>query len=158
MPEPGQTWMAVGIDPATLLRRLLALHAALQPGAPDAGTLATKPGLEALRQGKYSSGGYATLSSYLDAAGPLAALAGALAGLTPTQLPHQGQTPILVTSSVTMDAAPRWTGTLRIPKDVFDDALARHGQRSGRAPVAPSGPFRKTKPSAESCPHQRGYK
>ena len=124
VPEPGQTWMAVGPDQGALLRGLQSVHAALQPGAAETGTLAAKTGLDPLRQGKFASGGFATLSSYTDSAAAVAAMSAAFRGFSPAMMPHRGQTPMLFTSTMTEDAAPRFAIDFRVPKDVIDDILA----------------------------------
>ncbi len=133
MPDgKGATWMAIGTDRDELLRRL----ATSKSGAPDAGTLTARPGLEPLRDGKAVSSGFLTLSvltrrvtSLLD--NPL--LPGGLGGSPPVadltntlnNLPHKGDTPIFLTStSISSGAGPRSDLTVNMQKGSFEDVGA----------------------------------
>jgi hypothetical protein len=104
MGEPKSTWLAVGGDREDLVRRLLAARS----GAPDAGTLAARAGLEPLRNGGVVSSSFLTVaaitrglsnvlaSSAVPALPPLQEIADTL-----NHLPHQGDTPIFLTSTST---------------------------------------------------------
>src|SRR5690606_8297625 len=60
MGEDKATWIAFGHDKRDLLRRL----AIVKAGAPEAETLASRPGLEALKTGKFPYAGFMTLAPF----------------------------------------------------------------------------------------------
>jgi len=128
MSDGKSTWIAMGANRDELVRRLLATRS----GAPDAGTLATRPGLEPLRSGKAFSSGFVTLAMFTrpvagmlgnplftsaaGAAGPvLADVANAL-----NNLPHKGDTPIFLTSTAT-GTGPRTEFVINMEKGSFED-------------------------------------
>jgi hypothetical protein len=128
MAEGKTTWLAVGADRDELVKRLLGVKA----GAPDAGTLASRPGLEPLRATDAFSNGFLTLGlltrGVADVLGNPAVVAQAgsksalLTEITTTlsHLPHNGGTPIFVTSTMT-GAGARSELSLRMPKGSFED-------------------------------------
>jgi hypothetical protein len=128
MADGQTTWLAVGADRDELVKRLLGVKA----GAPEAGTLASRPGLESLRAPDAFSNGFITLSVLtrgLTEVLQIAALTastgnrGALLAEvtnTLTHLPHNGGTPIFVTSTTT-GAGARNEVSLRMQKGSFED-------------------------------------
>jgi hypothetical protein len=105
MGEPHATWLALGADRDELVKRLLVSKS----GAPDAGTLASRSGLEPLRAGKAIGSGFFTLGAFTHGIadllnGPLIppAAGPVVADLAKTlkNLPHQGDTPIFLVSNV----------------------------------------------------------
>jgi hypothetical protein len=123
MADGKTTWIAFGQNPDALVKRLLSV----KTGAPDADTLATRPGLEALRTGKLMGGGFLTIA-------PVTKMATALAmgpGGMPPQvneivrmlqaLPHRGETPIFFTSEATGGDAPRSSVSFSVPKAAMED-------------------------------------
>lgn len=131
MPDGQRTWMGVGANRADLVAHLLAART----GAPDAGTLAARAGLEQLRAGKSVGSGFLTLSMFtrgvssslgnpalLKMLNPrLAGSAGDL-GRALHSMPNKGDTPILVLSA----AAPGGAGpgseiALQMQRGSFED-------------------------------------
>jgi hypothetical protein len=128
MGEDNATWIAVGKDREALLKQL----AVVKAGAPDANTLAARPGLESLKAGKLSTGGFMTLAPLTRAFENglnVAAGAGAksmppevqrLAG-TLASLPHKGEGLILFTIQAEGGKAPRAEITLNLTKPAIED-------------------------------------
>ncbi|AUX48940.1 hypothetical protein SOCE26_104850 [Sorangium cellulosum] len=130
MGEEKTTWIAFGHDRRELLRRLTMVKA----GAPDAETLASRPGLEPLKSGKFVYGGFTTLAPITRGiqnvlttlSGP-----GAGSGLLPPEarqfgdalakLPHKGEGLMLVTAQDQGGAAPRPAISINLSKPVLED-------------------------------------
>jgi hypothetical protein len=118
----------MGADRDEMVKRLLGVKA----GAPEAGTLAVRPGLEPLRAPDAFSSGFFSLGLLTQGAAnvlrnpALAASAGSKASMlteitnTLTHLPHGGGTPIFVTSTTT-GAGARNEVSLRMQKGSFED-------------------------------------
>jgi hypothetical protein len=142
----GTTWVAFGADRDELVKHLLAVKS----GAPDAGTLASRPGLEPLRSTAAVGSGFVTLATLTRSlsslartpassrSAQLADLAAALNGM-----PHHGETPIFVTTKVLPGAGPRAEVALQMQKGTFEDlgsvvlAALRIAQSSGLKVPAP---------------------
>jgi hypothetical protein len=128
MADGQTTWLALGTDRDELVKRLLGVKA----GAPEAGTLAARPGVEALRAPDVFSNGFFTLGLLTQGAANvlqnpvLTANAGSKASMlaevtnTLTHLPHGGGTPIFVTSTTT-GAGAHTELSLRMQKGSFED-------------------------------------
>lgn len=127
MTDRKSTWLAVGPNRDALVKHLQMVKA----GAPDAGTLASRPGLDPLHAGKAVSSGFLTLSMFTRGLGnvlgsprlgrgskvaPLAEIAATL-----NNLPHKGETPMFVTSEVIAGAGPRGEVNVQIQKGSFED-------------------------------------
>jgi hypothetical protein len=122
MGEAKSTWIAFGASRDELVRRLLSVKA----GAPDSGTLASRPGLEPLRAGKAVSSGFVTVGTFTRIIsafllGPLstAPTVGEIVN-TLNNLPHKGDTPIFLTSTAT-PAGPRSEFVVNLQKGSFED-------------------------------------
>jgi hypothetical protein len=126
MADGKQTWMAVGTSKDELVKRLLSV----KTGAPDAGTLATRPGLEALRSGSNMSAGFMTLASFTSGLPgmlePMAAEDSDVKAMLEAvkNLPNKGEVPILMGTRVTVGAASRSEVALNMPKKAIEDIVA----------------------------------
>lgn len=140
MGEEKTTWVAFGHDKGDLLRRL----ATVKAGAPTAATLASRPGLEKLKTGKFAWGGFSTLApitrtfqsvlSTLDQPGaaPVALPQEArIFGEALAKLPHKGEGLMFVTTQQQGGAAPRAEISINVSKPVLEDigALVAAGLR-----------------------------
>lgn len=130
MGEEKTTWIAFGHDKRELLRRL----AMVKAGAPDAETLASRPGLEKLKTGKFVSGGFSTLApitrtlqgvlTTLDnpGAAPVALPPEARRfGEALAKLPHKGEGLMFLTTQDQGGAAPRAELSINLSKPVLED-------------------------------------
>lgn len=97
-------------------------------GSPDSDTIASRPGLEPLKNGKNLSGGFMTLNTFLKAfeGGINTGLADkpnevAEIKRVISQIPNKGETPIFFTSTTTAGAAPRTEIKLEMGKGSFED-------------------------------------
>lgn len=150
MADGKNTWLGVGPDRGDLVKHLLKTKS----GAPDAGTLATRPGLEQLRSGKAVSSGFMTMSMFTrgissmlgnpalinqlpsKAAQPIEEFGRAL-----NSLPHKGDTPIFVTSEASGNG-PRSEFSIQVQKGTFEDlgvlvmAGLRIAEKAGALPAA----------------------
>lgn len=131
MPDGKRTWFAIGVNRDELVKRLLSVKA----DAADAATIATRPGLEPLRTAKLTSGGFLTVASFTRSFGSsLGYLGNIVQGGMPSDaqklatvlgaLPHKGETPILLTSTVTGTSPVRAQLTFSLPKDAVEDVTA----------------------------------
>lgn len=123
------TWIAFGHDKSDLLRRL----AIVKAGAPEAATLASRPGLDALKTGKFPYAGFMTLAPLTRSAQAMlsaltdAGAGGALPeearqlGEALTKLPHKGEGLMFLTTQVQGDGAPRVELTFTMSKPVLED-------------------------------------
>ena len=126
MGDAKSTWIAAGANRDELVKRLLATKS----GAPEAGTLAVRTGLEPLRSGKALSSGFVTVgaitrgvgsalsSPLLPASAPLAEIAATL-----NNLPHKGDTPIFLSSTATT-TGPRGEFVVNMSRGSFEDVGA----------------------------------
>lgn len=171
MGEDKTTWLAVGSKKDELLKRLVSVKA----GAPDANTLATRPGLEPLKQGKNLGGGFFTLAPIVDAAKSAAEVA-MPSGPPPPEvaellsalnnLPNKGETPMLLTFQVAAGNAPRIAGSLQVSKGTMEDVAklasaaasaansAKRGATMSPAPVAVPPPPTTATPVKPVAPPQ----
>ncbi len=129
MGEEKSTWVAVGAERADLVKQLLAVKA----GAPDAGTLASRPGLEPLKAAKLSGGGFFTLAPITRAVtsgvGMFSQTMGGGAPPPEVQqimstlngLPHKAETPIFITAQGRGGGAPRGEISFNLPKPALED-------------------------------------
>lgn len=132
----GRVWTALGSDKATLVRRIND-----QAKLPPDKTLASRPGLEALREPGQVSGGFTTIAGFgtiLDAAVRAAQRSGTSPKGAPetklqsaallSAIPHHGEVPMTYGSRM-MQPAPAPGGvsqsfTLRIPRLAIEDMVA----------------------------------
>ncbi|WP_437570441.1 hypothetical protein [Sorangium sp. So ce542] len=130
MGDEKTTWIAFGHDKRELLRRL----AMVKAGAPDTDTLASRPGLEKLKTGKFVSGGFSTLVpitralqsvlTTLDSPGaaPMALPPEARRfGEALAKLPHKGEGLMFITTQEQGGAAPRAEIAINVSKPVLED-------------------------------------
>lgn len=108
-----RTWIGMSPDEKALLKRLELLKDPKQP------TLASKPGLEALKGKPVLAGGFATLARFSGQFGALAGKDGELGKLI-TNLPHHGETPILFDYEVTV-AGPQIGMGFTVPRAAVED-------------------------------------
>lgn len=128
MPDGTNTWIGVGADRDDLARHLLMS----KTRAPESGTLASRPGLDALRDAKGTSNGFLTLATFahavdaalhmpgLNQSGSAKARAQDMSN-TLTNLPHKGETPIFLNSTVVPGDGPRSEFSLKMQKASFED-------------------------------------
>ncbi len=127
MPDGGRTWVGAAADRASLEKHL----AMVKSGAPDAQTLASRPGLESLRSGKDVSAGFLSVASLAASASDnfLSVLRGSRHGrfsgsptsAMMTNLPNHGRTPILMTSSARAASPSEVNIKLHMSKGSVDD-------------------------------------
>jgi hypothetical protein len=126
MADDKSTWLAFGQNPNELVKRLLSV----KTGAPDTATLATRPGLDPLKNGKLMGGGFITLAPVTKMMSVGAGRMIAPGGMPPQvnellrlleNLPHRGETPIFFTSEATGGDAPRSSLSFSLPKAAMED-------------------------------------
>jgi hypothetical protein len=140
MPDGKQrTWIALGANRDELVKRL----GAVKSGAPDSGTIAARPDLEKLKSGRHMSAGFMTLQSVVS---PIASL-GAIGGGLPREarqviaalagMPNRGETPLLITTSVTTGNLSRTEISFEVPKGAFEDlgAVVMKSMKAGGIPL-----------------------
>jgi len=137
VPDGDRTWLGIAADEATLLQPLRVVR----QGA-EAERLGSRSGLEWLRQLRASSGGFASVSSFVS---QLADLSDAPQGDVRSALervPSQGRTPIPYATTISRENGLKAALTLRVSKDVFRDlaalAPALAAARPVVGPVAPA--------------------
>lgn len=131
MADGKTTWLAFGANKDELVKRLVAV----KTGAPDAGTLAARPGLEGLKTGKVMAAGFFTLvpivkamttsMGFASSMGPMPPEATQIMGIL-NNLPNKGETPILASSRVTVGSSSRTELEIALPKGSVED-LAKVG-------------------------------
>lgn len=121
-----RTWLAVGGGkPDGLVKRLLAV----KTGAPDTGTIASRADLDPLRRGTHMSGGFLSMAPLVKS---LERTKSAFGGREDPRferlmraistMPHQGDTPVFVTTSSTGSAdAPKGEVALTASKPALED-------------------------------------
>lgn len=138
VPQGERTWLAVGSDPSLLTSQLAA-----QLSLPSDGTLAKRPGLEALQQPGLRSGGFTSLTSlarYLESGLAMSRLRlpsgrsdkATLSDLRQlfNMIPHHGETTLVYTSRVRRGAGAGSSGpltgelTLQVPRTAIEDLVA----------------------------------
>ena len=141
-------WVAFGSNRDELVKRLVAA----KTGAPDAVTLASRPGLEPLKRAQVLGGGFLTLAPFTKAmSAGLSSYAVATGGGLPmlsdaanaiNNLPHQGSTPMFVTSKIA--GQNQVEISVNLPKGTLEDvgALVLAGVRianqiKGGGPMMP---------------------
>ncbi len=121
-----RTWLAVGAGkPDGLVKRLLAV----KTGAPDAGTIASRTDLEPLRRGTHMGAGFISMTPLIKSLQRSSGLLNRRGDAEIEKLmravstmPHQGETPVFVTSSVTGGSdAPRGEIAFAASKPVLED-------------------------------------
>jgi hypothetical protein len=126
MPDgKSRTWVAFGAgNPDGLVKRLLAV----KQGAPDTETIAARKDLDPLRRGSHMGAGFITLNPIVKSlSSPTSALAlGRRNNLdrimrSISTLPHQGDTPIFFSTSVTGTDTPRSDVTVDVSKGTLED-------------------------------------
>jgi hypothetical protein len=128
VPESARTWVILGGDKTQLAKTVLAATEA----APLAGKLGSRSDLSALKEGKYTSGSFTTLQSFLEpffggaARLPFDSDAKRSASEARSMLestPNRGKTPILFTSDVALENGVSWRSRFDVPKGVIEDAI-----------------------------------
>lgn len=132
--EGKTAWFGFGGDRDDVVKHLLMSKS----GAPDTGTIASRPGLEPLKSGKNLSGGFFTLNTFLKAveSGMSTSLADkpselAEAKRVMSQIPNKGETPIFFTTTSTGGATPRSEMKLEMTKGSFEDIGSMVNQAMG---------------------------
>jgi hypothetical protein len=149
-PDGDRTWIGVGAEPKVLGERL----AAVQSGASKDATLASRGGLDALKNGSYTGGGFFSIG------GLAKTVSGSLRSTLSRRereemdkflgaMPNKGETPILLFTAGTTGATPTNSIEVRLQKGTIDDLstlglllFSRRGERMD-GPVeapAPSSP------------------
>ncbi len=107
-------------------------------GSPDSDTITSRPGLEALKNGRNLSGGFFTLNTFLKAiessmSTRLSDKSSELAEAKRimSQLPNRGDTPIFFTTTSTGGATPRSEMKLEMTKGSFEDIGSMVNQALG---------------------------
>jgi len=125
-------WVGFGGNRDDVVKHLLMSKS----GAPDADTIAARPGLESLKGGKNLSAGFLTLNTFIKAvenglSGEMASKPTELAMMKRviSQIPNKGDTPIFLTTTVAAGAAPRVEMKLEMTKGSFEDlgSMVRQG-------------------------------
>ncbi|HVY44330.1 MAG TPA: hypothetical protein VHB21_00565, partial [Minicystis sp.] len=146
-------WLGFGADRDEVVKHMLATKA----GAPEAGTLAARPGLEPLKTGKYLSAGFVTIVPFTKALGTGVGIYADASGLggpmvtdvlnTLNDLPNKGQTPMFLTSTISGGDHARVDLAFRVQKGTAQDlgAIAMTALRivtavRGGGPVMPPPP------------------
>jgi hypothetical protein len=117
MPDGPITWFAFGTDEKLLETRLADVKAGTAP------TLATRPGLAALKTENAVSAGFSSLAALVE--GIRNSLGGkdAPSIQSLSMLPHRGEVPLLWRG--TADAnGPKLVGTARLPRELVEDVVA----------------------------------
>jgi hypothetical protein len=125
MPDGDRTWVAFGADPAALGAHL----AAVKNGAPKEGTIASRDGLDSLKNGPNTIGGYLSLAGLAHAS--RSSLRSILSHREHSKLeealhslPHKGETPVLLLGTGAAGAAPSGTLEVRLQKGNIEDLSA----------------------------------
>jgi hypothetical protein len=129
MPDGDSTWLAIGAAKDELVKRL----SAVKSSAADKDQLATRAGLDPLRNGQQMFGGFLSaapagqkIAAVIQAAGALepALVSSYETGLSQAlvNLPNRGQTPIFLTTNGTPGATTKLHLALDVQKGTFEDA------------------------------------
>ncbi|HVJ88666.1 MAG TPA: hypothetical protein VM580_02615, partial [Labilithrix sp.] len=122
VPDGAATWLGFGLDGKLVGQKAAASLAS----APDTGTLGKVTGMDALHDGKMSSGGLLSLRGFLvftalshhASRSPFAALG---------MLPHKGTAPVIITGRAEAPSATAkggaGTGTLHVSRAVIEDIV-----------------------------------
>ncbi|MEP7121412.1 MAG: hypothetical protein ABJE95_10900, partial [Byssovorax sp.] len=132
--EGKTAWFGFGADRDDVVKHLLMS----KTGAPDTGTIASRTDLGPLRNGKYLSGGFFTLNTFLKAFenGLSTGLAAKPAELAEAKrvmsgIPNKGETPIFFTTLSTGGATPRSEMKVEMTKGSFEDIGSMVNQAMG---------------------------
>jgi len=129
MADGDTTWLALGLAKDELVKRLLVV----KKSADEKGQLATRGGLDTLRNGKQMSGGFLSaapvgnaIATYLQGAAALYPQWTSSSDLSVAQslvtLPNRGQTPLFVTVNGTPGATTKVSLAIDIQQGTFEDA------------------------------------
>jgi hypothetical protein len=151
MIDKKSSWVGFATNRDELVKRMVMV----KEGAPDAVTLATRGGLEPLKNGKYMSAGYVTILPFtkamatavgLIAAGGMMPFSGEISR-TLGNLPHKGESPVFVTTTVTGGDKARVDLAFNVGKGTIEDlgALVQTGlsivsKVRGGGPMMPGPP------------------
>lgn len=107
-------------------------------GSPDSATIASRPGLDQLKNGKNVSAGFLTLNTFLNAveSGLDSAMGGKPSELAEakrviSRIPNRGDTPIFLSTTTTGGATPRVEMKLEMMKGSFEDLGSMVNQAMG---------------------------
>ncbi len=130
MPDgKSRTWLGVGVGkPESLIKRMLSV----KTGAPEDGTIAARKDLEPLRRGDNMSAGFITMKMFTKSMQRSSGLGGLGGGRRGEQLmekvlksfatmPHQGESPIFMTTTSKGADAPTGSISVAAPKPVMED-------------------------------------
>lgn len=130
MGEDKATWVAIGADREALAKKLLSVKA----GAPSTSSLASRPGLEPLKNKKLVSGGFFTIAPVTRIGVGVGSLLSLVPGAAPPEvneivrllsnLPHKGETPIFFMTEAQGGSAPKTSMSFSVPKAALEDVGA----------------------------------
>ena len=124
MADGNQTWVGFAFD-----REALADLMAKLKGAGQGPNLASNAAIKHLENEKHASATVLTLSTFVDAAKPIASTIGAILGGSQSsaimsmfeQLPNKGQTPMIGVVDIVDGARPRVSLSLNVPRGTLQD-------------------------------------
>jgi hypothetical protein len=167
VPDGNRSWVAFGADPLTLRDKIKSTLAA----APKDGTLAGRPGLEALKTGTVLSGGFMTLASVTHSFSDVAKRGGSrreakMFSAMEAAMPNKGQTPILIIGTATGGATPTYSAEVRVQKGTIDDLasgflaavaqkMAKHHDGDDGGVMAPPMPAMPVAPPSAPPPKKK---
>lgn len=124
-PDGNRTWIGVASDTAALGSHL----AVVKDGSPKEGTISARPGLDALKSGSFTGGGFFSVGGAINTFASTARstmserkrkeMDDVLAAM-----PNKGETPVLLFTNGTTGSAPVNSMEIRIQKGTIDDAVA----------------------------------
>jgi hypothetical protein len=121
VPDGAKTWLGIGLDAKLVAQKAAASLAT----APDDNTLGKVSGMEPLREGQLSTGGYLTLRGLLAFSAIESSERSPFKQLA--SLPHKGETPIFVTSHSEPPSAEMKAGgsvaTVRVSRAEIEDII-----------------------------------
>jgi hypothetical protein len=123
MPDGKRTWIALGVNRDELVKRLRTVKS----DAPDSGTIAARSDLEMLKSSRHMSAGFTTLRGILGSFESFGGMGRSLPSEARRVLqalpsmPNRGETPLLLTTSVTTGNTARIESSFKIPKGAFED-------------------------------------
>lgn len=150
-PDGNRTWIGLSADPKLLGDQL----AIVKDGASKDATLAARPGLDALKSGSFTGGGFLSMGGLLKTA--TNTLRSSLSDRDREKMekvfsamPNKGETPILLFTNGTTGATPSNSIEVRLQKGTIDDlatlgllmfsARDRSAPAAVEAPAAPASP------------------
>ena len=139
VPDGGRGWLALGLDRPSLVEHLKVALA----GAREA-TLASRPGLDALRAQPLAGGGFFTVAGLLGSAGGALhqALGRPLSSVLDA-MPHHGETPLVYTVRAAGGSGAELGAHLWWPRAVLDDVMAAGMQAAGAHGATTKAPGKK---------------